>query len=119
MKLVKSIDIEEYIKRHKKEAENEFPNIIRRLLQNTVSEITELDIPVGDNTIQTGFDGRITFTGNNKYLGNKPCNIEIGTNADYVNKANKDISKRKVNSKENYIFFTPFRWNKKKPSKDE
>lgn len=119
MKLIKSIDIEEYIKRHKKEAENEFPNIVRILLQNTVSEITELDIPSGDNIIQTGFDGRLTFAGNNKYLGDKPCNIEIGTDADYVGKANKDIAKRKANSKENYIFFTPFRWNSRKMSKNE
>ena len=103
MRLVKSIDIEEYIKRHKKESENEFPNIIRSILQNTVAGITELDIPGGDNTIQTGFDGRITFTGNNKYLGNKPCNIEIGTDADYVSKANKDIAKRKAKL---YIFYS-------------
>lgn len=119
MKLVKSINIEEYIKRHKKEAENEFPNIVRSLLQNTVSGITELDIPGGDNTIQTGFDGRINFLGNNKFLGDKPCNIEIGTDSDYIGKANKDIAKRVPNSKENFVFFTPFRWNSRKTSKPE
>lgn len=96
MRLIKSADIEEYVNKNKKAAENEFPYIIRKLLKNTVDNITGIDVPSGDNTIQTGFDGILKFNGTNKYLGDKPTNIEIGTDTDYLAKANKD---KKKNSK--------------------
>jgi hypothetical protein len=104
MRLIKSIDLENYVNRNKKEAENEFPYIIKKLLNNTVKDITGIDVPSGDNTIQTGFDGVLKFVGTNKYLGDKPVNIEIGTDNDYLTKANQDIQKREYNQNENFIF---------------
>lgn len=118
MRLIKSLDIEEYVKRNKKEAENEIPYVIKKLLKNTIDNITGIDVPSGDNTIQTGFDGIIKFNGVNKYLGDKPTNIEIGTDADYLKKANEDIKKRKPKKDENFVFITPFRWNSRTKSKD-
>ena len=119
MKLLKSSDLEEYIKSNKKLAESEFPYIISKLLKNTVEGITGFDIPSGDNIIQVGFDGVIKFNGVNKYLGDKPVNIEIGTNADYLSKANEDIKKRTPHKDENFVFITPFRWNSRKKSKKD
>ncbi|MBQ7104497.1 MAG: hypothetical protein IJN90_01425 [Bacilli bacterium] len=118
MKLIKSTNIEEYVKKNKKEAENEIPYILKKLINNTVKEIKGIDIPSGDNTIQTGFDGIVSFRGTNKYLGDKTANIEIGTNADYIKKANDDIKKREPKNNENFIFITPYRWNNRKISKD-
>lgn len=118
MRLIKSIDLENYVNRNKKEAENEFPYIIKKLLNNTVKDITGIDVPSGDNTIQTGFDGVLKFVGTNKYLGDKPVNIEIGTDNDYLTKANQDIQKREYNQNENFIFITPYRWNSRKKPKD-
>lgn len=117
MKLIKSIQIEEYVKNNKKEAEKDFPYIIRMLLKNTVNDLTGIDIPNGDNIVQTGFDGIIKFNGNNKYLGDKNVCMEIGTNADYIGKANEDISKRNPNKNENFVFVTPYRWNNRKTPK--
>ena len=96
MELVKSIYIQQYVEQNKKEAETVFPYIIRTLLTNTVKNIIKIDIPSGDDVIQTGFDGVIKFNSTNKYLGDKPCKIEIGTDKDYVTKANKDIQKREA-----------------------
>lgn len=119
MKLIKSSYLEQYIKNNKKEAENEFPYIIKKLLQNTVDNITGIDIPSGDNTIQIGFDGIVSFRGVNKYLGDKPANIEIGTNSNYLAKADEDIKKRVPKENENFIFITPYRWNSRKVSKND
>ncbi len=119
MKLLKSSHLEEYVKNNKKLAESEFPYIIGRLLKNTVDGINGFDIPSGDNVIQIGFDGVIKFTGTNKYLGDKPVNIEIGTDADYISKANTDIKKRIPRKDQNFVFITPFRWNSRKKSKND
>lgn len=118
MKLIKSSNIEEYVINNKKEAENEFPYIIKQLIKNTVENITGLDIPSGDNTVQIGFDGILKFNGTNKYLGDKPVNIEIGTDSNYLKKADKDIKKREARNSENFVFITPYRWNSRKKSKD-
>lgn len=117
MDIVKSIYIEQYVENNKKEAEKVFPYIIRLLLTNTVRNIKKIDIPSGDDVIQTGFDGVISFDSDNKYLGDKECMIEIGTEKDYIKKANADISKREPNSECNFVFFTPYRWNSRKKSK--
>lgn len=116
--MIKSNQIEEYVKKNKKEAENEFPLIIKQLIKNTVNNITGIDIPSGDNTIQTGFDGIVSFNSVNKYLGDKTVNIEIGTSVDYIKKANNDIEKRCPKKNENFIFITPYRWNNRTISKD-
>lgn len=117
MKLIKSSNVEEYVRNNKKEAENEFPYIIKQLIKNTVENITGLDIPSGDNTVQTGFDGILKFNGTNKFLGDKPVNIEIGTDSNYIKKANKDIEKRTARKDENFVFITPYKWNNRKKSK--
>lgn len=119
MKLVKSAYLEQYINNNKKEAENEFPYIIKKLIKNTVDGITSIDIPSNDNTIQIGIDGIVKFNGINKYLGDKPANIEIGTNFDYISKANEDIKKRKPKKDENFIFITPYSWRSRTISKDD
>ena len=118
MHLISSSQIQQYVQNNKKEAEIVIPEIIRRLLLNTVEGLTGIDVPSGDNVIQTGFDGVVSFVGYNKYLGDKPVNIEIGTDADYLSKANKDISKRIPKQNENFIFITPYCWNKRTKSKD-
>lgn len=117
MKLINSIQIEQYAKENKKEAENEFPIIIKKLIKNTVENITGIHLPSGNNTIQTGIDGYVSFKGTSKYLGDKTANIEIGTSEDYIGKANKDIKKRTPKKDENFIFITPYRWNSRKKSK--
>lgn len=119
MELVKSIYIQQYVEQNKKEAEIVFPYIIKTLLINTVKNITKIDIPSGDDVIQTGFDGVIKFNSINKYLGDKPCKIEIGTDKDYVTKANKDIQKREADKEYNFVFFTPYKWNSRTTSKDK
>ena len=117
MKLINSIQIEKYVEENKKEAENEFPSIIKRLIKNTVENITDIHIPSGNNTMQIGVDGYVSFKGKNKYLGDKTANIEIGTSKNYIDKANKDIRKRTPKKDENFIFITPYRWNNRKKSK--
>lgn len=119
MKLVQSSYLEQYINNNKKEAENEFPYIIKKLIKNTVNNITSIDIPSNDNTIQIGIDGKVKFNGINQYLGDKPANIEIGTSSDYISKANEDIEKRKPKKDENFIFITPYSWRSRKISKDD
>ena len=119
MRLIKSQQIEEYVKNNKKEAESEIPYIIKKLLTNTVENLTGIDIPSGDNIVQIDFDGIVKFNGNNKYLGDKAIRIEIGTNEDYIKKANEDIEKRTPNENENFVFITPYRWNSRKKSKQK
>lgn len=119
MKLITSKLIESYVKSNKKEAQNEIPYIIKRLIENTVKDLTKLDIPYGDNTIQTGPDGIVQFKGTNKYLGESAAVIEIGTDENYVVKANNDIKKRTSNKNQNFVFITPYSWNKRRPSKYE
>lgn len=119
MKLVKSAYLEQYVNNNKKEAENEFPYIIKKLIKNTVDGITSIDIPSNDNTIQIGIDGIVKFNGINKYLGDKTANIEIGTNSDYIAKANEDIKKREPKKDENFIFITPYSWRSRKVSKED
>lgn len=119
MKLITSKVIESYVKSNKKEAQNEIPYIIKQLIENTVKNLTKLDIPYGDNTIQTGPDGIVQFNGTNKYLGENSAIIEIGTDENYVVKANNDIKKRTPNKKQNFVFVTPYCWNMRRPSKYE
>lgn len=119
MKLIKSAKIEEYVNNNKKEAEYRIPELVKRLINNTIDFIEKIDVPSGDSIIQTGFDGIIKLSSTNKYLGGPNIFIEIGTDKDYIPKANKDIEKRKeqANIDTTYVFITPYSWNNRKTSK--
>ena len=121
MKIVTSTDIKEYVEKDKKNAESYFPEIIRKLINNTVDNITKFILPTKNNIIETGPDGILQYHGNNKYLGDKFAIIEIGTNKDYKNKANQDIEKRKkmATKKGNFIFITPYLYTDRKTSKEK
>lgn len=121
MKIIKSTDLQEYVNKFPTEAETKFPELIEQLIKNTVDNVTKLDLPTRDNIIQTGPDGIIHYHGKNKYLGDKPAVIEIGTNKNYKRKANDDIENRKniANKNENFIFITPRLWNDRNTSKEE
>ena len=99
---------------NKRESEQVFPALIRRLLDAT-PEATEISMPSDNSIVKSGYDGSAFLTSGSKLLPSGKLVFEIGTNKDIKGKANKDFESRRSTAAADvtFVFATPRKWQGK------
>ena len=103
----------------KPEANYQLPELIRRLILASKTELTRLDIPSGSAVWQEGWDGLVNAKTGNAWLPEGLSAWELSCQTNPNTKASNDYRKRTSNpqsiavNKATFIFVTPRRWNNK------
>lgn len=117
MKYISTTDIETWAKN--RQAQGDFPHLVRRLVQASPVEITTMLFPVGNNVGLPGFDGLLEIIGTYQHLPAGRSVWEFGSGKDYRAKATRDFLKRTNEVSEKgqadltFIFVTPYVWHDK------
>lgn len=99
---------------HKREAEQTFPELVRRLLDAT-PEASEISMRAGDSVALSGYDGTAVLTEGNNLLPPGKIVFELGTDKGIKRKASADFEKRRLEGATDatFIFATPRKWQGK------
>ena len=115
---VSASNIISWVENNNKLAQQELPQIIRRLCFH-VRDTKAISFPAGDSTFMPSWDGTLESADGNAWIPAGKSVWEIGTDSSIGNKANSDFKKRTEDSSEEfkaentYIFITPRRWKNK------
>lgn len=115
--LVHATDLTEWANRL--ESKHIFPELIRRLIFATSSNITHIDFASGEGVQLGGWDGITTSNPGTAFVPEGIAGWELGTDKNPKGKADKDYIKRTGNPLElvqaetTYIFVTLRRWGNK------
>ena len=99
-----------------REAQDQLPVLVRRLLRTTTPDLTRLEFPGGDAVRMPGFDGRSESLDGTPWCPPGPAVWEMGCNAQPTTKATDDYRKRTENTKgtdrseTTFVFVTPRTW---------
>lgn len=99
-----------------REAQDQLPVLLRRLLRTTVPDLVRLEFPGGDAVRMPGFDGRSESRNGTPWCPQGPAVWEMGCNAQPATKASDDYRKRTENIEEversetTFVFVTPRTW---------
>lgn len=77
-----------------RQAQSEFPRLIRRLIFETTSSSTEIGMPAGDGVAAGGWDGTVQATSTNPWVPDGKSVWELSVNKSPNQKADEDYSKR-------------------------
>lgn len=97
MHFITSEVIQRFLEQDKRKFEGLFPELIKRLILNSCQCISNIRIPGYDDVWAPGFDGIIENQEQTTYVVAGKSVWEFGTNADSLNKINKDYQKRTDN----------------------
>lgn len=105
----------------RRDAQEELPHIIRRLIQATGVEIglRRLNFRTGEGVQLAGWDGIVETDKGTTYIPQGSSRWEAGASSDPSGKANGDYSNRSANpdgvdpAKTTFVFVTPRRWSGK------
>lgn len=115
---VSASNIISWVENNNKIAQQELPQIIRRLCFHS-KDTKAISFPAGDSTFMPSWDGTLESADENAWIPAGKSVWEIGTDSSIGNKANSDFEKRTKDSSEEfkaentYIFITPRRWKGK------
>ncbi len=114
--IVTAKDLTTYAKTRDSEAA--IPELIWRLVKDSVSDLTTCRIPYGDAINQPGWDGLVeTENGFRQFVPKQKSFWEIGTGGHLLNKATSDFEKRTAQmspeerAEADYVFATPNIWS--------
>lgn len=113
--LITADDLNSWPDSDARDAQENFPRLIRRLLHETPG-ISEVSVRAGNGVSESGYDGVAQSDGTVSVLPSGSLRFEFGTNKDISTKASKDYRKRaKQDDAANYVFVfaTPRRWSGK------
>lgn len=98
----------------KREAEQVFPELVRRLLDAT-PEASEIHMPAGNSVALSGYDGSAVLAEGSNLLPPGKLVFELGTNNRIKQKAIDDFESRrsKATTDVTFVFATPRRWQGK------
>lgn len=98
----------------KREAEQVFPELVRRLLDAT-PEASEIHMPAGNSIALSGYDGSAVLAEGSNLLPPGKLVFELGTNNRIKQKAIDDFESRrsKATTDVTFVFATPRRWQGK------
>lgn len=114
-KLITALDLHQWA--DKKESEGLMPELLRRLINASLSDITRLYFPTEDAVSLPGYDGILETTSTNAFVNSGVSVFEIGTDKNVKSKADSDYKKRDEQTsntekaKLNYVFVTPRKWS--------
>ncbi|MCD8102763.1 MAG: hypothetical protein LUE26_09395, partial [Alistipes sp.] len=118
MKWITTRDILHWVETNQRQAQEMMPEILRRLIRASITQIFTLTFPSGDNIQLGGWDGIINTNESNEFIPEGCSGWEIGTSKGVRGKADLDYEKRKkdplgLNPQETtYIFITPRIWTR-------
>lgn len=101
-------------------ARSSLPQVIRRLVQQTMKDVSRLDFPANDSAQRSGFDGEIVCETGNAWVPAGRSVWELGVNVDVKGKADEDFAKRtaetslETRQQTAFVFLTPRHWEHKK-----
>jgi len=110
-------------------AQQQLPQLARKLLQAARADLTEIDMPAGDSITRHGWDGRVSAKTGNAWLPTGRSYWELsceGANASAVTrKANKDYNNRLADvppeerTSATYVAVTARKWTTKQRWRDD
>lgn len=115
MKFITSTDLKQWA--DTKECQQLLPELIKRLIDSSVSNINKLSFPSGDATFLPGWDGIVNC---NEVIDLVPAGIslwECGTTDSVKSKIDNDFNKRDINplgydkNTSTFVFVTPRIWS--------
>src|SRR3954468_19999267 len=92
LQTITALDLEEWSARL--DSESTLPILIRRLINETTTDIKELDFPSAESTRAGGWDGWAIVEGGNAWVPAGTSGWELGTERDRKGKADEDYEKR-------------------------
>ena len=113
--LITADDLNSWPDSDARDAQENFPRLIRHLLLNTPG-VSAVSARAGNGVSEPGYDGVAQSDGTVSVLPSGSLRFEFGTNKDISTKASKDYRKRaKQDDAANYVFVfaTPRRWSGK------
>lgn len=97
MKLFTTAMLKSLLAENKRQAEGLMPEIIKRLISHSASDISRLRMPNGDDIWAPGYDGIVQSDSATNYVPEGISVWEIGTTSDTLKKINDDYNKRTAN----------------------
>lgn len=112
--LITSSHLVRWTELKKREAEQVFPELVRRLLDAT-PETSVIHMRAGDSVVLGGYDGSALMAEGNNLLPPGKLVFELGTNKEIRRKATADFESRRSEAAadETFVFATPRRWQGK------
>ena len=113
--LVTADDLNSWADNDARDAQENFPRLVRRLLQETPG-VSGVSVRAGNGVSQPGYDGVAQSDGTASVLPRGSLVFEFGTSENVQKKASEDYRKRAVNADvcgSVFIFATPRRWGNK------
>jgi transcriptional regulator with XRE-family HTH domain len=110
---------------NRRDAQDTFPQLIRRLVLATVDNVTHIDFRAHEGVQLAGFDGRVSVMSGNAFVPTGNSVWELGTGRDPRSKADSDYNKRtneiepSTRAASALVFATPRRWPGKNDWVDE
>lgn len=98
MEPISSAILQSFIERDKKKSEGLLPELVKRLILSSCSNVTSIRMPGLDDVWAPGFDGIVNSNEETAYVADGTSVWECGTNADSLRKINDDYNKRTNNS---------------------
>ena len=114
IKLIKVLDLQHWA--DSKESEGLMPELMRRLIHASITDISRISFPNEDCIDLPGFDGVLEYSSSSAYIPSGKVAFEIGTNQEQKHKADGDYNKRTENISEeertitNFVFVIPRKW---------
>ena len=97
MALVTSERLQQFLENEKRKSEGLLPELIKRLILSSCSNIDRIRIPGEDDVWAPGFDGIVDCQERTTYVSEGTSVWEFGTNKNSLQKINKDYQKRTDN----------------------
>lgn len=113
--LVTADDLNSWADNDARDAQENFPRLVRRLLQETPG-VSGVSVRAGNGVSQPGYDGVAQSDGTASVLPRGSLVFEFGTSENVQKKASEDYRKRAANTDVSgsvFIFATPRRWGNK------
>lgn len=97
MEIVTTKLLEEIVSNNKRKFEGKLPELVKRLILSSVQSISSIRIPSNDDIWTPGFDGIVECGEDTMHICSGKSVWEFGTNADSLQKVNKDYNTRTEN----------------------
>ena len=97
MEFVTSEMLQQFVKNAKRKSEGLLPELIKRLILSSCSDINRIRIPGVDDVWAPGFDGIVDCQEKTTYVSDGMSVWEFGNNNDFLKKINEDYQKRTNN----------------------